>query len=91
MIIMTIVNKSMAPISPNQNITFFYFSVSFAILRVSLTLRVIAVKGKSQTQPVRGEGCSGNTTGYPVTVLREEVALLRRGTANTRGDEQKSG
>ena len=61
------------------------------ILRVSLTLRVSAVKSKSQTQPVRGEGGRGNTTGYPVTVLREEVALLRRGTANARGDEQKSG
>ena len=29
-------------------------------------------------------------TGYPVTVLGKEAALLRQGTANARGDEQKS-
>ncbi len=46
--------------------------------------------GKSQTQPGSGEGCSGITTGYPVTVPGKAVALLRQGTANARGDEQKS-
>lgn len=30
------------------------------------------------------------TTGYPVTVLRKAVALLRQGTAKVRGDEQES-
>jgi hypothetical protein len=42
--------------------------------------------GKSQTQPGSGEGCSGITTGYPVTVSGKAVALLRQGTANAWGD-----
>jgi hypothetical protein len=44
---------------------------------------------KSQTQPDGGEGCSGMATGYPVTVLGEEAALPRQGTANAWGDEQE--
>jgi len=42
---------------------------------------------KSQTQPDGGEGYSGRATGYPVTVLGEEAALPRQGTANARSDE----
>jgi len=45
---------------------------------------------KSQTQPGSGEECSGITTGYPAMVPGKAVALLRQGTANARGDEQKS-
>ena len=45
---------------------------------------------KSQTQPGSGEGCSGITTVYPVTVHGKAVALLRQGTANAWGDAQKS-
>ncbi len=46
--------------------------------------------GKSQTQPGSGEGCSCISSVYPVTVPGKPVALLRQGTANARGDEQKS-
>ena len=45
---------------------------------------------KSQTHPGSGEGCSGITTGYPVTVPGKAVAQLRQGTAKAWGDEQKS-
>lgn len=45
--------------------------------------------GKSLIQPDGGEGCSGKATGYPVTVLGEEAALPRQGTANAWGDEQE--
>ena len=44
---------------------------------------------KSQIQPDGGEGYSGMATGYPATVLGEEAALPRQGTANARGDEQE--
>ena len=44
---------------------------------------------KSQTQPGSGEGCSGITTGSG-NGPGEAVALLQQGTANARGDEQKS-
>ncbi|NVM22015.1 MAG: hypothetical protein HWN68_09585, partial [Desulfobacterales bacterium] len=33
--------------------------------------------------------CSGMATGYPVTVLGEEAAMPRQGTANAQGDEQE--
>ena len=60
-------------------------------LRVRLIYHSSDMLGKSQTQPGSGEGCSGITTGYPVTVPGKAVTLLRQGTANARGDEQKSG
>ena len=50
---------------------------------------MLSVYYKSQTQPDGGEGCSGMATGYPVTVLGEEAALTRQGTANARGDVQE--
>jgi len=59
-------------------------------LRVRITYHVYDMLCKSQTQPGSGEGCSGSATGYPVTVLGEEAAPLRRGTANAWGDVQKS-
>ena len=59
-------------------------------LRVRITYHVYDMLCKSQTQPGSGEGCSGSATGYPVTVLGEEAALLQRGTANAWGDVQKS-
>ena len=59
-------------------------------LRVRITYHVYDMLCKSQTQLGSGEGCSGSATGYPVTVLREEAAPLRWGTANAWGDVQKS-
>ena len=59
------------------------------ILKGALSLPFILKLGKSQTQPDGGEGYSGMATGYPVTVLGEEAALPRQGTANARGDEQE--
>jgi len=59
-------------------------------LRVRIIYHVSDMLGKSQTQPGSGEGCSGITTGYPAMVPGKAVALLRQGTANARGDEQKS-
>ena len=59
------------------------------VLWMSLRRGDSRVKNKSLAQPDGGEGCSGITTGYPATVPREEVALLRQGTANAWGDEQK--
>ena len=47
-------------------------------------------QGKSQAQPDGGEGHSVITKGYPVTVLRKAVALLRQSNTKARGDEQKS-
>ena len=47
-------------------------------------------QGKSQAQPDGGEGHSVITTGYPVTVPRKTVALLRQSNTKARGDEQKS-
>ncbi len=59
------------------------------ILKGALSLPFILKLGKSQTQPDGGEGYSGMATRYPVTVLGEEAALPRQGTANARGDEQE--
>ena len=59
-------------------------------LRVRIIYHNSDMLCKSQTQPGSGEGCSGITTGYPVTVPGKAVALLRQGTANAWGDEQKS-
>ena len=59
------------------------------ILKGALSLPFNFKLIKSQTQPDGGEGYSGKATGYPVTVFGEEAALLRQGTANARGDEQK--
>ena len=59
------------------------------ILKGALSLPFIFKLIKSQTQPDGGEGYSGKATGYPVTVLGEEAALPRQGTANARGDEQE--
>jgi len=59
------------------------------ILKGALSLSFILKLIKSQTQPDGGEGYSGMATGYPVTVLGKEAALLRQGTANARGDEQE--
>ena len=59
-------------------------------LRVRIIYPDVGMLCKSQTQPGSGEGCSGITTGYPVTVPGKAVALLRQGTANAWGDEQKS-
>jgi len=42
-------------------------------------------QGKSQAQPRGGEGHSVITTGYPVTVFRKAVALLRRSNTKARG------
>jgi len=47
-------------------------------------------QGKSQAQPDGGEGHSVITTGYPVTVPRKTVALLRQSSTKARGDVQKS-
>ena len=59
-------------------------------LRVRIIYHIIDMLSKFQTQPGSGEGCSGITTGYPAMVPGKAVALLRQGTANARGDEQKS-
>jgi len=59
------------------------------ILKGALSLPLILKLIKSQTQPDGGEGYSGMATGYPVTVLGEEAALPRQGTANARGDGQE--
>ena len=59
------------------------------ILKGALSLSYVSKLIKSQTQPDGGEGYSGMATGYPVTVLGEEAALPRQGTANARGDEQE--
>jgi len=59
------------------------------ILKGALSLPFVLKLIKSQTQPDGGEGHSGMATGYPVTVLGEEAALPRQGTANARGDEQE--
>ncbi len=56
------------------------------ILKDALSLPFVLKLIKSQTQPDGGEGYSGMATGYPVTVLGEEAALPRQGTANARGD-----
>jgi len=47
-------------------------------------------QGSSQAQPDGGEGHSVITTGYPVTVPRKTVALLRQSSTKARGDVQKS-
>jgi len=60
------------------------------LLRVSKEYHMNGNLCKSQTQPGSGEGCSGITTGYPAMVPGKAVALLRQGTANAWGDEQKS-
>jgi hypothetical protein len=52
------------------------------ILKGALSLPFVLKLIKSQTQPDGGEGNSGMATGYPVTVLGEEAALPRQGTAN---------
>lgn len=59
-------------------------------LRVRLIYQNSDMLSKSQTQPGSGEGCSGITTGYPAMVPGKAAALLRQGTANARGDVQKS-
>ena len=59
------------------------------ILKGALSLPFVLKLIKSQTQPDGGEGYSGMATGYPVTVLGEEAALPRQGTANARGDVQE--
>jgi len=64
--------------------------VRHMFLRVSRTYHENDKLGKSQTQPGSGEGCSGITTGYPVTVPGKKVALFTQGTANAWGDVQKS-
>ena len=43
----------------------------------------------SQTQPDGGEGYSRMATRYSVTVLGEQAALPRQGTANAQDDEQE--
>jgi hypothetical protein len=55
-----------------------------------MTYHIYGMLFKSQTQPGSGEGCSGITTMYPVTVHGKAVALPRQGTANAWGDAQKS-
>ena len=50
------------------------------ILKGALSLPFVLKLIKSQTQPDGGEGYSGMATGYPVTVLGEEVALPKQGT-----------
>jgi len=52
------------------------------ILKGAVSLPFILKLIKSQTQPDGGEGYSGMATGYLVTVLAEEAALPRLGTAN---------
>jgi hypothetical protein len=47
------------------------------------------VSDPAQTQTDGGERRSGKATGYPATVLGKEAALLRRVTANARGNEQE--
>ena len=59
------------------------------ILKGAMSLPFILKLIKSQTQPDGGEGYSGMATGYPATVPGKEVAQLRQGTANARGDEQE--
>jgi len=59
------------------------------ILKGALSLPFALKLIKTQTQHDGGEGYSGMATGYPVTVLREEAALPKQGTANARGDEQE--
>ena len=59
------------------------------ILKGALSLSFVLELIKSQTQPDGGEGYSGMATGYSVTMLGEEAALPRQGTANAWGDEQE--